>query len=349
VVGAGGTGLRGVAVVLANRLRRPFVASPRAIDLLWSKGTPAHCDVHGPPEYALDGTETCQPKAFFRKHYRRASGLVWVRMSGRARRGESCDLDRFVRAALPTIRKPFALVTTDGDVSVPSDLRPATVAALLDSPFLVMWLAQNYDGTPHPKLGPFPIGLDLHTPRPEGDADALAALLGDTRLRRRAPYETRPLRVFTDVNLNLNSDDRRRVVASLSDCPLVEFAAAKVSQAEIWRRYAEASFVLSVAGVGSDCHRTWEALYLGAIVIAKRSALDPLFDGLPVALVDDWGEICDAGRLAAWHTQYAPLTGQDYILRQLAPDRWLRPHREAVAATSARDGRLRRKRHRRFS
>ena len=303
------------------------------VDLIWSKGTAAHCDVRGPAEYALAPTESCRPESFFGEHYRRAKGLVWVRLSARARHGKPCDLDHFVRAALPTIRRPFALVTTDGDVNVPSELRPETVAALLESPYLVAWRSQNYDGTRHPKLGPFPIGLDLHTPRAEGNPDALAALI--TRVRSgREPIGKQPLRVFTDVNLNLNSEERRRVHAQLLGCRHVDFAETRVSQEAVWRQYASSPFVLSVEGNGRDCHRTWEALYLGAIVIARRSSLDPLFEDLPVALVDDWSEVCDADRLAEWRDSYAPLTGRWRIERLLDPERWLRPVRDALAAAT---------------
>ena len=40
-----------------------------------------------------------------------------------------------------------------------------------------------------------------------------------------------------------------------------------------------------------DCHRTWEALLLGCIPIVKRNALSPLFDDLPVMVVDDWSTV----------------------------------------------------------
>jgi len=254
-----------------------------------------------------------------------------VRLSTRTRSGEPCDLDHFVRAALPSIHRPFALVTTDGDVNVPSELRPETVSALLGSQHLIAWRSQNYDGTPHPKLAPFPIGLDLHTPRPEGDADALAALI--LRIQRdREDIRRQPLGIFTDVNLNLNSSARTEVLARLGACPHVAFAEARVSQEAVWRRYAAGPFVLSAAGNGADCHRTWEALYLGAIVIVKRSPLDPMFAGLPVVIIEDWSEVEDAARLAEWRDQMAPLTSQAYIREQLAPERWLRPLRDAVAA-----------------
>jgi hypothetical protein len=50
-------------------------------------------------------------------------------------------------------------------------------------------------------------------------------------------------------------------------------------------------YVLSPHGNGLDCHRTWEALALGCIPIVKTSPLDPLFDGLPVLIVQDWSHI----------------------------------------------------------
>ena len=319
---------------LRERIPLLWSAPPRAGDLLWSNGTAAYCDVHGPPEYAMAPTESCQPETFFREHYRRARGLVWVRLSSRTRYGKPCDLDHFVRAALPSVRRSFALVTTDGDVNVPSELRPETVSALLESPHLVAWRSQNYDGTRHPKLGPFPIGLDLHTPRLEGGPEALAAVLARIR-REREAVAKQPFRVFTDVNLNLNSDERRRFMEQVGGCPHIEFPENRMSQEAIWRRYASSSLVLSVAGMGQDCHRTWEALYLGSIVVAKRSALDPLFEDLPVALVDDWDEVRDVETLAAWRDRYASLTGEKRIRRLLDPDRWLRPIRKAVAAADA--------------
>ena len=44
-------------------------------------------------------------------------------------------------------------------------------------------------------------------------------------------------------------------------------------------------------GHGMDCHRTWEALILGCIVIVKKSVLDVLYEDLPVLIVDNWSDI----------------------------------------------------------
>ena len=41
-------------------------------------------------------------------------------------------------------------------------------------------------------------------------------------------------------------------------------------------------------GFGQDCHRTWEALYLGVVPVVSRTCLtdhSDLYDGLPVSLL----------------------------------------------------------------
>jgi hypothetical protein len=51
----------------------------------------------------------------------------------------------------------------------------------------------------------------------------------------------------------------------------------------------DAVFVLSPQGNGLDCHRTWEALYLGAIPVVTAGTLDQnLIQGLPILEVTDW-------------------------------------------------------------
>ena len=54
------------------------------------------------------------------------------------------------------------------------------------------------------------------------------------------------------------------------------------------------SFVLSPPGNGADCHRTWEAIYLGAVPIVK-SKFWP-FNGyaLPALVLQDWEELPDS-------------------------------------------------------
>ena len=50
-------------------------------------------------------------------------------------------------------------------------------------------------------------------------------------------------------------------------------------------------FVISPPGNGLDCHRTWEAIYLGCVPVVKRSSLSEEFTmNLPILAVEDWSD-----------------------------------------------------------
>ena len=52
-------------------------------------------------------------------------------------------------------------------------------------------------------------------------------------------------------------------------------------------------FVISPVGAGLDSHATWEALLAGSVPILPHSPLDPMFEDLPVWLVNSWEEVTD--------------------------------------------------------
>lgn len=52
-------------------------------------------------------------------------------------------------------------------------------------------------------------------------------------------------------------------------------------------------FILSPQGAGLDCHRTWEALYLDIIPIVLSSAINEIYEDLPILVVKDWNEITE--------------------------------------------------------
>lgn len=308
---------------VANRIRDKvtvwtYLVNDRAGTerFLWAKGYARHCDFGGPSGYWRAGTDDVQPEELFRDAYAGAQGLVWVRQGTASTHGRVNDLDHFVRHALPSIRRPFVLLTGDGFVSVPSGLDPRTVEALLQCPWMVAWYAQNHDGTGGPKFANLPLGLDLHTPSafssPRLRVKTLSAIAAS-----RVPVRQQPLRVFCDVGLYRNSLDRHIVVTRLEGCDHVEMQRQRVSRTEIWRRYADHPFVLSARGHGLDCHRTWEALYLGSIVIALKSSLDPLYEGLPVVSVDAWGDVLSRDNLRRWLDRYADLAVPERIARLL--------------------------------
>ena len=301
--------------------------------VLWSKGIGHFCDFAGPDWYRYAPTESTQTEAFFRDHYSGAHGLIWVRLSTLARGRRNCDLDTFTRVALPTIQAPFILLTTDGDASVPSELAKDTVERLLANPYLVSWYSQNCDGG-HPRIKPFPIGLDLHAPRSLATPAGLMRRLRTLR-DRQGNADRRPPRMFCDFSISRGSSQRRELLDALDGCPHVDFLKKRVSQRAIWRLYSQYPLVLSTTGTGLDCHRTWELLYLGCIVVTKTSPLDPLYDGLPVIIVEDWHEVRDQEAPQRWIGKVAHLTDRNYVWERLRPQTYLGPLREELRQAAA--------------
>jgi hypothetical protein len=50
-------------------------------------------------------------------------------------------------------------------------------------------------------------------------------------------------------------------------------------------------WIASPRGNGIDCHRTWEALYLGCIPLVDRNINNSFYNDLPLIYIDDWSNI----------------------------------------------------------
>ena len=70
-----------------------------------------------------------------------------------------------------------------------------------------------------------------------------------------------------------------------------EFCGAGMSAPIFRRAVSESFFVISPPGNGIDCHRTWEAIALGAVPVVKTGTLaKSLINYLPIHEVDNWEE-----------------------------------------------------------
>jgi hypothetical protein len=293
--------------------------------LVWSRGLALLCDHNGGTAFVreqLGGRSALQfdPEAYANV----ADGeLVWVRATA---------LPQFLHEALPRIRARFALVTGDEDWSIPSDFDRA--ADICGHSNVVCWFTQNFDGEDYGgKIVPMPIGLDFHTisngPR-WGHAQASPAQqeVELEALRAAMPANAQRLpRVYADFHFNRHSralmgQTRVSVETVLRANPLVDFQRRKVSRERLWRNKLRYAFTVSPHGNGLDCHRTWESLALGNIVIVRRSPLDPLYEGLPVVIVDRWEDI-DQDNLTRWHAQFRQRFSAPDFLDKLTSRYWI--------------------------
>ena len=66
----------------------------------------------------------------------------------------------------------------------------------------------------------------------------------------------------------------------------------RMSRSEYRDRIRHTMFVLSPPGNGVDCHRTWEAIYLGAVPVVLEGSLAPsLISNLPILAVKSFSEL----------------------------------------------------------
>ncbi|MCB1148697.1 MAG: hypothetical protein KDK48_00895 [Chlamydiia bacterium] len=160
----------------------------------------------------------------------------------------------------------FVLITHNSDHSINERHLP-----LLETKNLVAWLAVNVD-THHPKLKAIPIGL-CNFANFDTFHEVMQSKADKTTL------------VYANYTIYTNPIERRRCL-QLTGVPLAKQKPFR----EVCKDVASSYFVISPEGNGIDCHRTWEALYLGAIPIVTKSPHTEAFKGLPILIIDSWKE-----------------------------------------------------------
>ncbi len=331
-------------LITLNHTQIPIHESPTAnerVALVWNKGIASLCDRRLPDEFPegrnynanptlagamwsrkLPDNLIANPEAYFDL---REGEVVWVRLSW---------LKSFVTQVLPYLRSKIKLVTGDSDSSVPSELADEA-RRILESPNVLHWYTQNYDGSfANPKISSIPIGIDFHMlaqgpawgeiqAAPLQQEQTLNSIRDSFRpVQERIPkvyldfawqkgFGLRHYRRYHPLRGTTFRESRRNLANRLRKNEFVFCQAGPMPRSEMWRKRGEYAFVLSPHGMGLDCHRTWEALALGHIVIVPSSALDVLYDGLPVIPIKDWKEL-NPGNLKTWMAQLAgtPMSGE---------------------------------------
>ncbi len=202
---------------------------------------------------------------------------------------------------LQSIPRPFILVSGDCDLTVPTDIfySEEQFKSFIDNPKIIHWYAQNCVIN-HPKITRIPIGLDYHTlftnkNHPWGKQ---MYPLDQEQIIKQIKLNAKPLKErlcmsYSNCHFFVTSRFGKDRVDAINNIPTecVYYEPTSVNRETSWKKQSEYAFVVSPHGNGLDCHRTWEALVLGCIPIVKKSGLDPLYDGLPVLIVNEWSDV----------------------------------------------------------
>jgi hypothetical protein len=214
---------------------------------------------------------------------------------------------------------PIALVMNNNeDYSWPADLNTTDYELILNEANLHAVYATNARKLDHyPKLKPMPIGLKWQFISTHLFAEKKNLLVDVYSNVSASAEETKDL--FANENRTSSVwvrpmvDSNRETDRYLRDTPALTLvrdqicsvlkktspetgvcASTKfISPVEYFGELTKHRFMVSPAGNGLDTHSTWEALLAGCIPIVPRSPLDPMFEDLPVWLVDSWEEVTD--------------------------------------------------------
>lgn len=91
---------------------------------------------------------------------------------------------------------------------------------------------------------------------------------------------------------------------------------------------AQHKFVISPEGDMHDCYRHWESLLVGSIPVVHTSPLDPMFEDLPVVIVEDYKQVTEE----FLNAQYNEMKHRSYNYRKLYMQYWVDKINTARAA-----------------
>jgi hypothetical protein len=192
-----------------------------------------------------------------------------------------CDVDRLEdlrRISNQVDLSRFSVIVHNGDV-----INEATIQHLSNRclrVFSVNWLGSRSIAEP------IPIGLENASWNHNG-------IMADFLHYHPAHLKThitrdREFNCLLAYSTQTNVKEREHVASHFRGAQKTEIFFGRISRRKYIQRIESSYFVVSPPGNGPDCHRTWEAMYAGAIPIVLSRAWPFHHLKLPVLIVEDW-------------------------------------------------------------
>jgi len=214
----------------------------------------------------------------------------------------------FFKEMHPKIKHPYIVVSAGECLDKMED----EYKQYLDEEKVIAWFGihANQMAVDHPKFHPIPIGI-LQDPYFYTHRDRLNKDFKRFRTKTKKEYL---------VYMNFayaGKPERKKLRKRFLDEPYCKHGERQEFK-DYLREMAQSCFTLSPEGLGPDCYRTWEALLVGSIPVVKRSQLDPLYEELPVVIVDSWDEVTQEFLEEA----YIKIASKKYDIKRLYADYW---------------------------
>lgn len=186
-------------------------------------------------------------------------------------------LDLFFKHVHGRIKVPYILITHNSDHSFPGEFH-----GYLNDSKIVAWFTVN-PSLRHPKIHPVPIGFQNHHWNKQRNADIDQALATKGTSRQHL--------LLMNFRAHTNLDERGYVFNMFNGVEYCYFPGTNRGFYDYLKDLSNSKYCLSPFGNGKDCHRVYESLVMGCIPIVKTSALDQLYESLPIMIINDWREV----------------------------------------------------------
>ncbi|RKP18471.1 hypothetical protein ROZALSC1DRAFT_29855 [Rozella allomycis CSF55] len=212
------------------------------------------------------------------------SYLVYEHIAKRIKKNElvfvaTHMLKHITNVLLQNVKEPFILITSNSDHSAPEPYQN-----LLSFDKLIAWFPQNADMI-HEKVHPLPIGL-ANVIWGHGNIRLISEMSN-----KRKKFNERKTLLY--INMKLETDGARAALENrFRDLNNVKILKNRIPYNQYLEDLIDSKFVLSPRGNGLDCHRTWEALVMGAIPIVLDSTMNAVFNNTSkVIILKSWNDL----------------------------------------------------------
>jgi hypothetical protein len=185
-------------------------------------------------------------------------------------------IELFKQKVLPQIDYQFKLITHNADRPCPSNNLD-----LLEDSRLIKWYGMNCQ-IQHPKLQSIPIGV-ANEKWPHGNKDILLEIV-DSEIPKTGLC-------YSNFEITTNLNKRTEIFNIIKTKPFIGIDAQKHSFKDYLTKFKSYKYVISPPGNSIDCHRVWEAIYLGVIPIIEKNIAMEYFYDLPILVVDTFNDI----------------------------------------------------------
>jgi hypothetical protein len=180
------------------------------------------------------------------------------------------SLDNFYNKIIPSLNNKFILITHYGDG------KAGVHDKILNHPLLIKWYGQNMSIISD-KTSAIPIGLENRYWKRT-----------DISVIKKHSNNSKESLLYLNFSLKTNPQ-RGKIMKNLLQKGFHKNN--KLPWADYIKDLSTHKFCISPNGNGVDCHRTWEALYLGVIPIVEKSIEMSYFNDLRILFVDSYDDI----------------------------------------------------------